>query len=349
MSVSPRGTAFQASFRHKGERYRRQFPTRLEAQQWEADSYAKLLHHQPIELGEQAAQTSARKAGKPYTMGELRDWIIATRWGAHRSLKTHKINAAACVDFIGKDTPITHVDKLTVGKMVAKWGEEGDALSTMNRKLSAFNVMMTEAVELEIIDKAPKQKLFKESEGRIRRFTPDEEKLVLGYFALARDQDMEDFVALCLDTGLRREEVLLLDDHATIDADYVKVFGTHAKGFRNRAVPSTQRAAGIIRRRTAGGTKRGLLFPDLGKEELARRWNRVRAEMRLSDDANFVPHILRHEFCSRLADIGIPVQVIQQLAGHKDIKTTMRYIHLSPNSLRAAIEALESRKLTLVA
>jgi site-specific recombinase XerD len=53
------------------------------------------------------------------------------------------------------------------------------------------------------------------------------------------------------------------------------------------------------------------------------------------------PHILRHTFCSHLAMRRAPVTAIQALAGHKDLKTTMRYMHLSPASLDAAIGLLD--------
>ena len=40
-------------------------------------------------------------------------------------------------------------------------------------------------------------------------------------------------------------------------------------------------------------------------------------------------HILRHTFCSHLAMRGAPAKAIQELAGHADLTTTMRYMHLS--------------------
>jgi site-specific recombinase XerD len=41
-------------------------------------------------------------------------------------------------------------------------------------------------------------------------------------------------------------------------------------------------------------------------------------------------HILRHTFCSHLAMRGVPARAIQALAGHQDLSTTQRYMHLSP-------------------
>jgi site-specific recombinase XerD len=37
---------------------------------------------------------------------------------------------------------------------------------------------------------------------------------------------------------------------------------------------------------------------------------------------------------------GVPLPAIQQLAGHSTILITMRYAHLAPDHLRAAIDAL---------
>jgi integrase len=52
-------------------------------------------------------------------------------------------------------------------------------------------------------------------------------------------------------------------------------------------------------------------------------------------------HKLRHTFCSHLAMRGASPKAIQELAGHADLTTTMRYMHLSPASKVDAIRLLE--------
>ena len=52
---------------------------------------------------------------------------------------------------------------------------------------------------------------------------------------------------------------------------------------------------------------------------------------------------LRHTFCSHLAMRGAPARAIQELAGHKDLGTTLRYMHLSPAALERSIALLETR------
>ena len=50
---------------------------------------------------------------------------------------------------------------------------------------------------------------------------------------------------------------------------------------------------------------------------------------------------MRHSFCSHLAMRGAPAKAIQELAGHRDLSTTQRYMHLSPAAVEGAIRLLE--------
>jgi integrase len=55
-------------------------------------------------------------------------------------------------------------------------------------------------------------------------------------------------------------------------------------------------------------------------------------------------HILRHTFCSHLAMRGAPAKAIQELAGHQNLTTTLRYMHLSPSAREGAIHLLDDRE-----
>jgi site-specific recombinase XerD len=52
-------------------------------------------------------------------------------------------------------------------------------------------------------------------------------------------------------------------------------------------------------------------------------------------------HVLRHTFCSHLAMRGAPARAIQELAGHQDLATTQRYMHVSPAAIDDAIRLLD--------
>ncbi len=55
-------------------------------------------------------------------------------------------------------------------------------------------------------------------------------------------------------------------------------------------------------------------------------------------------HILRHTFCSHLAMRGAPAKAIQELAGHRDLDETQRYMHLSPAAIEGAIRLLDQKE-----
>jgi site-specific recombinase XerD len=48
-------------------------------------------------------------------------------------------------------------------------------------------------------------------------------------------------------------------------------------------------------------------------------------------------HTLRHTFASRAVMAGVDIRTGQELMGHSTITMTMRYAHLSPAHLRAAV------------
>ena len=51
-------------------------------------------------------------------------------------------------------------------------------------------------------------------------------------------------------------------------------------------------------------------------------------------------HDLRHTFCSRLAQAGVSLKVIQEAAGHKTISMSARYAHMDHTTLHNAMAIL---------
>jgi integrase len=68
---------------------------------------------------------------------------------------------------------------------------------------------------------------------------------------------------------------------------------------------------------------------------------RTRERAGISDSFRF--HDLRHTFASRLVMNGVDLRTVQELMGHKDIKMTMRYTHLSAAHKRQAVETLAQK------
>ncbi|MCD6256016.1 MAG: site-specific integrase, partial [Deltaproteobacteria bacterium] len=57
---------------------------------------------------------------------------------------------------------------------------------------------------------------------------------------------------------------------------------------------------------------------------------------------DFTFHDLRHTFASHLVMNGVDLMTVKELLGHKDIKMTMRYSHLSPDHKRVAVKRIET-------
>lgn len=55
-----------------------------------------------------------------------------------------------------------------------------------------------------------------------------------------------------------------------------------------------------------------------------------------------VVHDLRHTFATRMVQRGVDIYKVSKLLDHRDLKSTTRYSHHSPESLRDGVEVLEN-------
>ncbi len=78
------------------------------------------------------------------------------------------------------------------------------------------------------------------------------------------------------------------------------------------------------------GDRQGKVFPQ-------KYWRLAEDLKRIAKRAkvpNIHPHLLRHARAQNLAEKDVPVAVAQELLGHKNIQTTMRYYRLNPRKLQ---------------
>jgi integrase len=68
--------------------------------------------------------------------------------------------------------------------------------------------------------------------------------------------------------------------------------------------------------------------------------NAFRRAVHLAAIAPITFHHLRHTFCTRLSEAGVPLAVIQDLAGHASVTMTRRYTHPGNEGKQKAVELL---------
>jgi integrase len=223
---------------------------------------------------------------------------------------------------------------------------------TVNNVLTVLNVMFKRALEWDVIDRVPcviRLLPIAKSSARFHDFD-EYERLVTA----AHNEPLAQLVVLLGgEAGLRCGEIMALEwtdvdltkRQLCVERSDWKGHVTVPKGGRLRYVPLTDRlvralrAARHLRGRRVVCTADGSPLTQRAVQGLVRRAAR-HANLR-----NIGVHVLRHTFCSHLSMRGAPVRAIQELAGHQDLVTTQRYMHLSPAAIEGAIRLLEDRRL----
>ncbi len=312
-------------------RLRESFKTRREAEVAEHEALARLKASGSPLKASTAVQPLARQ-GK--TLGEAYDLTWRLRWKSVRSQETIEHNCRTIFRSIPKQTLLADITPMMVLETIEEWEDEGNCGSTVNRKISALHTMLTEASKQGwcTVPVLPKRK---EGEHRIRWMDEPEELTALSWCKRLGLEELHDLMVVAVDTGFRRGELLRLSPKDLIHGKLHLHAGTTKSG-KGRAVPVTQRVAEIITRRA----NQRKVF-DISAPALRHQWVILKRAMKLEDDPQFVFHMLRHTCASRLVQNGVPLAVVQAWMGHSTIMTTMRYAHLSPDSLQVGLEALE--------
>lgn len=158
--------------------------------------------------------------------------------------------------------------------------------------------------------------------------------------------------------GLRLSECLGLTIHDILGSEN-KLFIRHGKGHRDRVVPLPTALYHELRRYWAFHHHPLLLFPNVGRganhpQALAARMHAATGPMPCNSLQRLVVlarkhlnlpaasvHSLRHSFATHLLEAGAHLHTLQQLLGHRQITTTMGYLHLTHQTTRDTLQLME--------
>jgi integrase len=112
-------------------------------------------------------------------------------------------------------------------------------------------------------------------------------------------------------------------------------------------IPLTKRASDIIRRYFEHGHSPYLFVSTSGRPYTCSQVNRaLQRAAKSSGVQEICLYTLRHTFISRLVQGGATLAEVATLAGHQDVRMTMRYAHLAPHHLYQGISKLEAHTTT---
>ena len=162
------------------------------------------------------------------------------------------------------------------------------------------------------------------------------------------DRNTHVIVLLGGEAGLRCGEMMALEWSDVEPAGYLSVERsewrgqvTVPKGGRGRRLRLTVRLHEALRQYRHLQSPR-VLYEHTGgafTQKMVR--NRVRWAERRAGLSYKGAHALRHTFCSHLVMRGGVPKQLQELAGHENLSTPQRYMHLSPEAVDSAIQLLD--------
>ncbi len=165
------------------------------------------------------------------------------------------------------------------------------------------------------IDKVPEVKLEKISE-KVKAVLSDDE---VDQMLSVASNFQHAFVVFYLKTGCRANELVEAVNTNATPTSKLQLMQT--KNGHVRTINIDQACMSALIELKLENNKKAVTY-----KELYAQWNYLMMRMNWKDKG-YTLHTLRHTVATRLARAGIPVQDICSFLGHKDIKTTMRYIH----------------------
>lgn len=258
-------------------------------------------------------------------------------WKEKKGYKTFISQAQRCIKLMN-DPNIEDINTSMVDDYIDQLAEirthMGNKMSgsSINHNVSVLSTLLRYAKQRDYISKVPHFSRKQNSPHRVRWLQPDEERQVFAAvdtskYVIARKhrEEMKALIRVLIDTGMRRGEVLGLQPD-NIDGDWVRLWET--KTGKARSVPLTPESKELLLRHVPF---------DIKPHQVHRFWAKIREDIGLAKDKQFVLHTLRHTTATRLLRKTRNIAMVQKMLGHSNITTTLRYAHIDDQDLLEAV------------
>lgn len=223
------------------------------------------------------------------------------------------------------------------------------APGTVRRWMDTFSAVLTFAVrDLEWLGANPLHKVRKPPEvpGRTRFLSREELERLLRACQQSRCPYVHLLVVLAVSTGARRQELQQLR-WAEVDLERQVLRLMRTKNKTPRSVPVVGHALTLLQQYAAAPHRHQVwVFPRKdgeGGRRITRAWYTARRRAGLHD---FRFHDLRHTAASYLAMSGASLLEIAQILGHKTVRMTQRYSHLTDAHTAVVVQRMMHQFLT---
>jgi len=233
-------------------------------------------------------------------------------------------------------------EKTHRGKPVLSEEEEGKqrSVADVHRSLELMRRILNVAKREGWIDENPFGRgdalIIKSHEQPRQRILSREEESKLLAQCVGRRKHLKAIIICALDTGLRRGELFKLTwQDVDLETGFVYVRELNSKTGKSRLVGLTDRAKSELS---------GLRSAARG-ESVFNITDVKRAFTSACKDAGitgFRFHDLRHTFCTRLVEAGVPMAKAMRLSGHSQTSTFLRYTNTDEDTIRSAAAALNA-------
>ncbi len=161
----------------------------------------------------------------------------------------------------------------------------------------------------------------------------------------ARDVKHKALLMTLYGSGLRVSEVAALRS-GDIDSSRMLIHVRLGKGAKDRMTKLSPRLLAVLREYWRALHPRTWLFPSAGDTSRPMDTGSIcrtvhRLARRAGISKTVTPHTLRHSYATHLLDAGTDLRTIQVLLGHRNLKTTAIYLHVSQAKIAAAASPLD--------